>query len=52
MAPFPNTTVVPEGCIWSAWLSLNLLMVSPDRCIVEETEIPMINYLESLGKSF
>jgi hypothetical protein len=25
-------------------------MVSPDKAIVEETETPVINYLESLGK--
>ncbi|VDH95463.1 glycine amidinotransferase [Mytilus galloprovincialis] len=48
-APFPNSMVVPESCESSAWLSINLLMVGPDKAIVEETEIPTINFLESLG---
>ncbi|XP_076085935.1 glycine amidinotransferase, mitochondrial-like [Mytilus galloprovincialis] len=48
-APFPNSMVVPESCKSSAWLSINLLMVGPDKAIVEESEIPTINFLESLG---
>lgn len=46
----PFTTKIPELCQSSYWLCMNLLLVSPDRAIVEETEIPTINYLESLGK--
>ncbi|XP_063421694.1 glycine amidinotransferase, mitochondrial-like [Mytilus trossulus] len=48
-APMPFTTNIPELCQSSYWLCMNLLLVSPDRAIVEETEIPTINYLESLG---
>ncbi|XP_052094840.1 glycine amidinotransferase, mitochondrial-like [Mytilus californianus] len=48
-APRPFTTTIPELCQSSYWLCMNLLLVSPDRAIVEETEIPTINYLESLG---
>ena len=46
----PFTKTIPELCQSSYWLSMNLLMVSPDKAIVEETETPVINYLESLGK--
>ncbi|VDI69888.1 glycine amidinotransferase [Mytilus galloprovincialis] len=48
-APPPNTMTVPDLCMSSAWLSMNMLLVGPDRAVVEETEIPTINFLESLG---
>ncbi|VDI71478.1 glycine amidinotransferase [Mytilus galloprovincialis] len=48
-APFPNSMIVPECCESTAWLSINMLMVGPDKAIVEETELPLINLLESLG---
>lgn len=48
-APEPNSRIMPELCQCSCWISINLLMVRPDVCIVEDTEIPTINFLESLG---
>lgn len=48
-APPPNSRKMPVLCQSSAWLSINILFVAPDRCIIEETEIPTINFLESLG---
>lgn len=48
-APPPNNMTVPDLCMSSAWLSINMLLVGPDRAVVEETEIPTINFLESLG---
>lgn len=47
--PQPFQKDVPEFCACSYWLSMNFFMVSPDRAIVEETEIPTINYLETMG---
>ncbi|VDH91782.1 Hypothetical predicted protein [Mytilus galloprovincialis] len=48
-APFPKRMVVSESYESSAWMSINLLMIGPDKAIVDETEIPTINFLESLG---
>ncbi|XP_076100969.1 glycine amidinotransferase, mitochondrial-like [Mytilus galloprovincialis] len=48
-APFPYSMIVPECCESTACLSINMLMVGPDKAIVEETELPLINLLESLG---
>ena len=40
MKPFP------EACFCSPWLSMNMLSIGPNKIIVEETEQPMITFLE------
>ena len=36
----------PEACDSSPWLSMNLLSIGPNKVIVEETEKPLITFLE------
>lgn len=51
-APQPDMKTVPELCQSSAWLNINLLLLSPDRALVEEKEVTLIRFLESYGKNW
>jgi glycine amidinotransferase len=48
-APRPAHKESPPMAGSSVWLSMNALMLAPRTIAVEETELPMINYCESLG---
>lgn len=48
-APMPDIKEVPERCLSSAWLSMNFLLISPNRALVEENEASLMRFLESHG---
>ncbi|XP_065178993.1 glycine amidinotransferase, mitochondrial-like [Sycon ciliatum] len=51
MAPEPTmgNDTLPVMCEWGKWLSMNLLQISPNKVIIEESEISLAKWFEDLG---